>query len=266
MIDVKILDYSRFLSMYHGLELEPDIAQYDSRGNENGILYFVQFLKIKDALGLLEPNDIFTFDTICNRLRTYKSNGTRYNGLFDRGGEESADITDRNFRTISHDNISAISAFSAKHSKYRAIEIAKHGLKNFMVFDNVSPEHPRWSYIDERNGKKKTRLQHPRDWFSWFYNAGGIYALLMLPLFPIFFMANVLSCGSEYGETSGKLMAFTRLFGSKKILHKLTWYFCERRLKKTYGDNYLTKITEIYYNHPQHPVRVLAKAYDEQRS
>jgi len=263
MITKKLLDYSRFLSMYHGLELEPDIAEYDKRHNENGILHLQRTLILKQELALLEPSDIFNFNQICNRMRTYKSDGTRYNGLFDRGGEESADITNRGFRTISHDNISAISAFSAQHDKSRAIAIAKHGLKNFMVYDNVCPESPRWFYIDERNGRKKTRLQHPRDWFSWLYNAGGIYSLLGLVLFPIFFMANVISCGSEYGETSGKLMAFTRLFGSKKLLHKLTWFFCDRRLKKMYGKNYLTKITEIYYKHPEHPVRVLAKAYDE---
>jgi len=254
--------YDRFLSMYHGLELEPDVASYDKRGNENGVLYFVQTLKLKAALGTLEESDKFTFNQICDRMRTWKSDGTRYEGLFDRGADESKD-KDRTIRVISNDNLTAISNFSANNDGKRAKEIAKHGLRNFMVYDNVYPESPRWYYIDRRNGKRKTRLQHPRDWFNWIYNGGGIPSILVLPLFPLFFMANVISCGSEYGETSGKLLAFTRLFGSKKLLYRLTWYFCRRRLIKTYGDNYLTEISKIYYKHPEHPVRVLAKEVDD---
>ena len=263
MFDSKDLDYSRFLSMYHGLELEPGIAEYDKRHNENGILYFTQVIKLKQALGVLEEEDIFIFNQICDRLRTYKSDGSRCEGLFDRGGAESADINNRNFRTLSHDNLTAISAFSEIHNEKRAIEIAKHGIKNFMIYDNVSPENPRLLYKDPRNGKLKTRLQHPRDWFFWLHNAGGIYSLLSFLFLPIFFFANIISCGTEYEETSGKLMAFTRLFGSNKLIYKINWFFCKRRLEKTYGKKYLTKITEIYYKHPEHPVRVLASLYEQ---
>jgi len=255
--------YDRFLSMYHGLELEPDVASYDSRLGENGILYLVQALKLKQSLGTLEPSDTFTFEQICDRMRTYKADGTRYEGLFDRGADESKEH-DRTIRVISNDNLTAISNFSTDNGGERAKEIAKHGLRNFMVYDNVYPESPRWYYIDRRNGKRKTRLQHPRDWFNWFFNAGGMYSFLALPLFPIFFMANIISCGSDYGETSGKLLAFTRLFGSKKWLYRLTWYFCRRRLIKTYGDNYLSIIAGIYYHQSKdHPVRVLAKEVED---
>ena len=241
----KIIDESKWINPYHGLELGPDWEENARYGNENGILFLAVYYILKELKGNLTSEDISNFNEICNRLVSYDSEGNRIPGLYDRGAGESLTIAKEDLRTISHDNLSAISGFSYKHGLNHAKNIANYGLKNFFIYDNVNPENPRLE-----------RIQHPRDWYYWLLCGGKAY--LGWVFFPIFFFANIITCLTPLQETSGKQLMFVRCEGihKKSIGIWLTRFICYRILRKKYGKDWLNKIMNIYYNHAAHPNRI----------
>ena len=106
-------DEAKWISMYNGMELSPD-ALPDRRGNENGILFLAEFYMLKEMLGLLTEDDKSKFRDICIKLQSYRKVGEQVPGMFDRGAGESLIHEGEALRTPSHDNMTAISAFSKK--------------------------------------------------------------------------------------------------------------------------------------------------------
>jgi len=257
------IDESKWINDIHGMELEPFDDFMGQRHNENGILFLVQYYLLKDALGRLTDGDRNRFYKICTDLRSYKRDGTdRYKGLFDRGKEESKLASNRpNIRTISHDNVTAISRFSILKNLLFNKFIAEHLIDSKMTMDNVQPWKPRLLY-KRPNGKWSSRIQHPRDWHYWLYNGG--YEVLSLPFYPIFALANIVTCRTAKAETSGKLLMFTRLFNRKEWHYRILWKICSKMLTKKYGKNWLSAITAIYYHQREdNPIRVLAAEVEQ---
>lgn len=249
------INESRWINPTHGMELHPDINT-GNRQNENGILFLAEYEFLKYELSQMFGSDVSIFNAIAKNLRTYKPNGVdRYEGLFDRGSGESLTIPKEEMRTISHDNITAIVAFSAMfHLGYHEA-VFKHGKRNFWRFDNVYPEAPRWS-----------RIMHPRDIIHWSRLGGGVIgkslAWSFMWLFYVSQIWSALDKSDKNGNinTSGPLLIFVRLFPlrRKSIVARGVWWLCQK-IRKFYHKREYDFMFEYYFNDEQHPNRLLAK-------
>jgi hypothetical protein len=222
-----MLDKYKWISMYHGMELDP-IARNDWRGNENGILFLSEWLIFKHFNGELTHEDIEDFISIVEGLRTFDKDGKQIEGLYDRGAGESLRFRQEGrqdeLRTISHDNLTAIACFSKLIGLDYHKDIFWHGLKNMWRFDNAYPEKPRWG-----------RIQHPRDMIFWSYLGAPWYlkwiAILFLPLVVLMQMQ---SCAKTY-KVRPKFTELSDLrskYGSELIKEEITDF----GILKTYGN------------------------------
>lgn len=250
-----------YINSYHGLELEPGFEE-GTRDNENGILFLVEYYILKHIKGKLTRSDIAQFQIIVENITAFAQQGNKIKGLYDRGAGESLSFEKDKIRKISHDNLTAISAFS-RLFEHEGLEyhkdIAKHGLKWQMRYDNAYPSKPRW-FFKKPDGRKDTSFQwHPRDWFLWLTNGGYKFAWIF---FPIFFMANIITCLTPKGETSGKWLMFVRLEAGSRhsklmLLNKKICYFI---MGRKYGAKWIDKISTIYFwQKPDSPIRTSTK-------
>lgn len=119
------------------LEYDDERAPYGSAtkktcGNDNGILFVVEFYFLLDCLGLLEESDHERFYSTVSQLAVRRNNKI-CSGLFNRNPE-------RNDRTESHDNYIAICAGSALFNCYLIPKmIVDYGKAHFYIYDNVNP-------------------------------------------------------------------------------------------------------------------------------
>lgn len=253
-----------YISEFHGMELKP-IAEPNKRHNENGILHLAKYYIFKHLKGELTYADIANFQIIVESLTAYDKNGFRVRGLYDRGAGESTD-TSGSIRKISHDNITAISSFSRMLEKEGLAyhkDIANHGLKNLMRYDNGSPDSPRWVYRKSHTERLGTSFQwHPRDWYFWLTNGGYKFAKIFA---PIAFVANILACMGDPKETSGKWLVFVRLETGAKWskMMRLNKKICYWILKKKHGATFMDEIAKIYHwQLISHPIREAARQYE----
>ena len=247
-------DWYRWLNLFHGLELYPD-HDSNGRGNENGILFLVYLFLILKKRNELQQHHIDLFNDIVARI-TVKDRIKTYHGLYDRGQNESyeAMVTDSSdkLRTISHDNISAISCFSSLIQNVYSTDIIFYGLKHIMVYNNRYPG----TILPVIN------LQvHPRDLFMWFYNAKGLNRYLSYVFAPFFVISQIMTCLTDYNETSGKLLMWmrTECMPDESPVKKLMKLTCYNILKKRYGKNWLHVITSIYFYQENHPIPNLSR-------
>jgi len=245
-----------WINYSHGMELDPINSQHEKRHNENGILFLVEYFIIKYLKNELTEIDVGIFNTITQNIQSYSGEGVQFHGLYDRGEGESLPshewyVTPDKRRDISHDNLTAIAVFSNFFKLPYAKHIQKHAIKWQFRFDNCYPENPRWIQC----GK-----WHPRDWFFYLYCGDGFWKLFSYPLFPIYFGACIVSACTKKSNTSGKLLWFVRLalLKEKSLLHRFTWFFYKRLLKKKYGDNWLSELASIYMG-KDHPIYELSK-------
>lgn len=246
-----------FINLSHGMELDSIESNHEYRHNENGILFLVEYYILKYIRKELKSSDLIIFNKIVKNIQTCNINGNKIKGLYDRGEGESQighkwyKVPEKR-RDISHDNLTAISVFSSFFNKSYSKDIARYAIKQQFRFDNCYPEKPRWFQCFKA---------HPRDWFCYLWHGGWPYRLISYPFFPIFFGACIVSCLSEYGNSSGKLLWFTRLALTRErsLLHRLTWVFYKKLMRRKYGDNWLYKVFCIYINKtPDHPLRKLS--------
>lgn len=249
--------YDRWLNMSHGFELYPDI-NLGRRGNENGILYFAQYIALKKYKGTLTEEDKELFNQVCLNLRAWHLDGSRDNGVFDRGQNESLN-QDGHVRSISHDNLTAICRGSAEFDLVFHKAIATNMFKNQLRFDNASASNPRW-LKPKHDGTTTTSCQlHPRDHFYWLYMGG--HKKLAMFFYPAFILANLVTCFGRLDDTSGKNLIWTRLLGRDELPLKILWKVCNFILKKRYGtDNWIKETLAIYYwQTEENPLRVEAE-------
>lgn len=253
-------ELNKWISDYHGMELTP-IAEVGERHNENGVLFFAEYLILKFIKGQLVNSDIARFQTIVENITAYSSPSSRVKGLYDRGAGESLWDNKSSIRKISHDNITAISAisrlFESEGLAYHK-DIAIHGVKWQMRYDNRYPKSPEWIF-KKYNDQYDTSFQyHPRDWFFWLHS----YYKIAWLFFPFFFIANVVTCLTPKEETSGKWLMFVRLeTGSRwSRLMMVNKKICYWILRKKYGDDFIDKMAQIYFwQRGNSPIRKLTK-------
>ena len=267
----------KWISEYHGMELQP-VAEPDKRHNENGILFLSYYYTLKYILGKLRHSDIAKFQIITENITTYRADGNKIQGLYDRGAGESM-LKKEDIRTISHDNLTAIACFSklmeseglAYHKKIR-----EHGSKNMWRFDNVYPEKPRWS-----------RLMHPRDVVFWSYISGQFWAKLFIwyPILEMIYTCYRMKEGrprlhekfinfiktrkwqkteTYLVPTSGKLLSFLRLISIKdKFVGKISWRICSWLISKNFSNGWVD-VFQIYFQEKDHPINKLARKAKEE--
>ncbi len=244
-----------WINWYHGMDIRTGNRKGElanKRDNENGILFLVEYYILKILLDSFTQTDAQTFETIVRSLQCRCPRGNPIPGLYDRGANESVTVPPEKRRTISHDNLTAISVMSRYLNLPFAQEIAQHGLRNQMRFDNVYPDHPRWR-----------RFQHPRDWYFWLANGG--YGWLAWIFYPFFFLNNVLTCFKPHQghKISGRLLMFTRLeLGSRwSILMRINKWVCYAIMTGRYGEHWLHEIMSKYnaFRNPLHPNRNLSQ-------
>lgn len=240
-----------WINLYHGMDIHLK-EKSGNRDNENGILFLVEYYILKVLLNCFNETDAKTFETIVYSLQTKSQKDLSIPGLYDRGANESQTIPRDQLRTISHDNLTAISVMSRYLRLPFAKEIAQHGLRNLMRYDNVCPHQPRWR-----------RLQHPRDWYFWLTNGG--YGWFAWIFYPFFFLNNLLTCFKPHlgHKVSGRLLMFTRLeLGSRwSLLMKINKWVCYSIMTLRYGENWLHEIMSTYnaFANPLHPNRELSQ-------
>ncbi len=264
------INESKWIDYSHGMELHVD-KEPNSRQNENGILFLVEYYMLKDLNGQLTTEDIATFETITKALQSYNMNGDQLLGIYDRGAGESLTKSKEDLRTISHDNLTAIASFSYKHNLKFHKDIYKHGSTHFWIFDNV-PE-----------SNRLKRIMHPRDIVYWSRLNKKCWGYLLLWYLCL---EQIYSCYKKYKvrptlwysiktlfttgkwperrkilHTDGKLLTFVRV----NSLSKDSWTMrmcgriCGWILKKRFDEDYFHEIFKIYFRDSNHPNRVLSK-------
>jgi hypothetical protein len=246
MIDTVWVDDSHGLSLNEG--------PHPHRDNENGVLFYLEYILLKEAQGQDISDDVAEFKHIVENIRTYDGDSTRLLGLYDRGAGESLNPDKDSIRVISHDNLTAIAAFDARYGDgSEADKIAKWGLLHGSLYDNAYPHKPRLKTI-----------QWPTDLMFWAMSSGKwYYAPLVAAMFPFFALRCVLSDLGQPNDTSGKLLNFVRFasYRDKGLLAlpmKLLWKWHVARMKSQYGDNWIHQIMVIYFQNPNHPNRSLS--------
>jgi hypothetical protein len=235
----------KYYNPVHGLELEPDVNT-GNRQNENGILFLVEYLLMTNPIS---PSDEDKFKQVVKNIEVEP-------GLYDRGqlDNDIAAISGVEKRTISHDNISAISAGSYYLGTHHASDIAIYGLRHC------------FSYNNHKKGFRAP--MNPGNWSIWLA-LGKTAPLLQLLFFPFYLVNFLITTNKAKEHTSGKLLYFVELFPLRN--HRL-WSILYRmlihRLKLMYGSNPLKELTKIYFKDEQHPVRLVAEEfkYDDVRS
>jgi hypothetical protein len=248
----------RWINLSHGMEGHPD-QNTDQRTTENGILLYVQYLLLKLDANKLTINDVNQFKIIVNNLRTYDEDGNQIDGLYDRGQGESLKghkwyVEPEERRTISHDNLTAISVMSyVLAKKGYDTEFHKHICsymwRNLFTINNRYPN------------KISSKILHPRDMIFYTLLGGNLIQRMLFKLFlPLLVLIQIESVTSKYRVTSGKLLYLVRKhvngIGATWTITKL---ICDTILKITYKNNPWQKITSIYYSEYDMPVRKLAR-------
>jgi hypothetical protein len=218
---------------------------------------------MKMLKGTQNQDDIDSFILITKALQAYSEEGPQIEGLYDRGAKESllARFSDKldELRVISHDNLTAIAAFSYLHDLPFAKDIYKFGMKKFWFYDNAYPDEPRL-YFKKHDGKPSTSWKmHPRDWAYWSLCGGNTF--LWVVLFPLFLFSQITTCMTEPGETSGKLLMFVRMECAykKSKLVRFTRWICYKMMRKMYGENWLNEIMKIYFHQPGQPNAIISE-------
>lgn len=240
-----------WIDMRHGMSLHP--GPWEKRDNENGVLFYLENIMIKEARGDAIMDDLFAFGQIVDSIRTRDHNNAKIMGLFDRGQDESKNPDREAIRTISHDNLTAIAAFDCRYgSGEEAEHIANFGFARLLRYDNAYPYDPRIITI-----------QWPTDWAFWAScsNKSKEWAPYWVPLYPLFLLRCFLANLSEREDTSGKLLNFVRFYATKdrSWFSKMVWKTHVAMMKWKYGDNWLHEIMKIYFHNELHPNRVLTE-------
>lgn len=226
-----------YLNYNHGLELVKGLTDTE-RGNENGILFLVEYFILLDMLGQLTSEHANIFKQIVNDLEI--EDGIYDRGKLDRYGEQPV-------RSISHDNISAISAGSYLFGTEHARQIADYGLKHFFVYDN--------------NGQEYLPM-NPGNYTPWLY-LGERSKLLQLVFLPFFLINFTITMLKPKQDTSSKLLYLVELYAMQKTskFYKFLFNIYMKRIKKQYDG--LHNILLIYFHQDiNNPINVKARELD----
>jgi hypothetical protein len=229
--------YARWHNPNCGFELDPDINHGNPR-SENGILFHATFIN------LLYLKKTYSQEALRYFYQDIMRQSTEKSGVFNRDAT-SKDVPYKDRNENSKDNYIGISSGSyvCGYSTICKL-IAKHGISNFGIYNNVKP-----------------RFSLPMNPGSMFILlAFANYDFLCLFFYPIYVINLLISSNKTKKETSGKILDLLILPNLKhKYYIKPLYNYYVRKMTKTYGENFVEELMKIYYNNPQHPNRLYAK-------
>lgn len=229
-----------------GMNLHP--GPHEKNDNENGILFLAEHFILKDKRGILTESDIQFFSKTVRRLETYNKEGTqRIIGLYDKAADDSINYSPRSvISVITHDNISAITAFSRHYNLPHAKEFNSWGMKNFFLLDNIQPWSPRMH-----------RIQWPSDICIWMYSAKNP---IWIPFYEILVFRTVLGMFSNSDTTSTKLLLFTKFYLLKDhgFFMNILWKIYRKKMILQYGKFWVHELMFRYFEDKTHPNIVMS--------
>lgn len=139
-------------------------------------------------------------------------------------------------RSLSHDNMTSIMAYSKMFNTQHRKEIWCYLLKHLGTYDNTKGRSDQFS---------KYLPFNPGNFFVWGLSADSLLAYLFLP----FYIINLLiTCSKPKGDTSGKILTWVELFPlQSNLVCKLLGKYFDYKMKKQYGDNYVAQLLTIYH-------------------
>ena len=138
---------------------------------------------------------------------------------------------------ISLDNLTALSALSPNY----AAKIYAETKRQWLRYDNLNPEKPSWS-----------RIQQPRDIIFYGMQAGSWICWILSPIMLLFCF---MSMFSSFDETSGKLLVWVRLYSLKQNLFmRIALWFFTLQLRVCHSQNWYDVVKIYFQGDEQHPV------------
>jgi hypothetical protein len=224
-----------YLTTTYGLTGEHDPT------SENGQLFLADYILLMN-LKNANPEQISHANDIM-RVQLSKSNagGMGEYGLYHRNPELTT-------KTMSHDNLSAIFAWSCLNETYHRFHIWEYLLLNFGTYDNTKGVSKQFS---------KYLPFNPSNFFAWGLSADSVLAYLF---FPFFLINLIISCNKPKNDVSGKILAFVEMYPLKgNPLVNLCYKYYTKKMKQQYGENYHYEIRKIYHgvNSGEFPINKL---------
>jgi hypothetical protein len=213
----------KYFSEIYGLVTDGDPV------SENGQLFLTEYIFLS---GSTEYNSLYNAQLLNSKVEK---------GLYHRNPLLTK-------RTMSHDNLVSIFAWSKQFKTSHRFEIWNYLLKHFGTYDNTKGRSEQFS---------KYLPFNPANFFVWGLAADSILAYLFLPFFVINL---VLTCNKPKENTSGKILTWVELFPLQNnfICVLLNKYFTYK-MKKMYGENWLKELMNIYHgnNSKEFPINKL---------
>jgi hypothetical protein len=244
--------YARWHNPNCGFELHPDQNTGAPATSENGILYHAIFNMVLEMTGRISHYDRDLFLTTACSLETNQE------GVFDRGAGDSIFIDYKIRNENSQDNYLAICCglynnVMSMQSWFMLRQIANHGLKHYFIYNNVKP--------------RISLPMNPGNWSVFLAVAEDhkFITKLFMPFFIInFFITMFLVSGWEKfrgkaQSTSNKQLYLLILYTLRNNKNfKWLYNIYVRRMRKLFGENFVEEMFKIYYNNPDHPIRLYA--------
>lgn len=216
-----------YISRKYGLVTDTDLE------SENGQLFLVELIFLSD---LLNKESEYLKSIMIEQLQLSKVS----DGLYSR----NPDLSDR--RILSHDNLTAIFAWSYLAKTEHRFSIWKYLLKHLGTYDNS-------------RGKTKQLSRflpfNPANFFIWGLCAESNIYLLFLP----FYLVNlIISSNKPKEDTSGKILSWVELYPHRNHwLVKRLYDYYHRKMQNQYDIFYVPELMRIYHgnNSPEFPIR-----------
>lgn len=194
--------------------------------SENGQLFLVDYLFLAHMKGA-DPAHLRWVSDLLELQLLNSSTGIK--GLYHRNPTLTA-------RTMSHDNLSAIFAWSAHGETKHRFEIWNYLITHLGTYDNTEGAAPYFS---------KYLPYNPSNFFAWGLSANSLIAYLF---FPFFLINLIISCNKPKGEVSGKILSFVEMYPLQdNPLVKLCYKYYKKKMIDMYGANFHYEIRKIYH-------------------
>ena len=205
-----------YLNSTYGLVTDSDPT------TENGQLFLTELILLKQLNGSDFSNERSVY--VEQLFYSYVEKG-----LYNRNPELTT-------RTTSHDNLSAIFAFSYLTKGQHRFWIWNYLLKHLGTYDNTKNKSSQFSRFLPFN---------PANFFVW----GKMAESKIFWLFYPFYLINlIISCSKPAENTSGKLLTFVELTPLKnEFMFKHLYNYYESKMKKQYGEQWIKTLFKTYF-------------------
>jgi hypothetical protein len=211
-----------YFSNVYGLTGETDPT------SENGQLFLVEYLFLINDLYPDDPD--LEQVSLSNVMKEQLYASKVESGLYHRNPVLVN-------KTMSHDNLLAITSFSKVYGTFHAEEIWSYLVRHFGVYDNTKGRSKEFEKILPFN---------PGNYFIFGLCADSLLAYLFLPIFTINL---IISCNQSKEKVSGKLLDYVSFFPhrNRNFILKALYAYYVKKMTAMYGQDYMKEIITIYH-------------------